>query len=162
MARNTVYNKTGKGLTEVKNRSGRLSMAQRRVLILADGKRTAETIMRFSRVAEYEQLLVQLALDGYLVVAGERQRQPSTSSSTPPPSPEVLTDFDDARKFMLNTLQAFTSPVRNARLMQEVSATSSKEELKMLLKRWYDAIAENPDSVQRVDELRAKLLEKLV
>ena len=158
MAKNTVYRKTGKGEAEVQNRSGALSMTQRRVLILADGKRTAETIMRFSRVAEYERLLVQLAIDGYLVVTGEKRQRP-----TPPPSPpEVLTDFDDARKYMLNTLQAFTSPVRNARLSQEINAASSKEELKALFKNWYDVIAENPDSVQRVDELRVILLEKLV
>ena len=54
MALDTVYDKTQIGRLEVKTRSSDLTPIQRRILILADGRRTAEAILKFSRVVNYQ------------------------------------------------------------------------------------------------------------
>ncbi len=50
-------------------------MMQRRLLILVDGKRTAEEIWHITKLADYEHMLLQLAAAGYIEAA-----EPSVSS----------------------------------------------------------------------------------
>ena len=69
--------------------------------------------------------------------------------------------FQQARELMMHTLQAFSHPVRSAGLIRDVDAAKSTEDLKALIDRWYSTISDNPDGAQRVDELRADLLNLL-
>ena len=69
MALDTVYEKTQLGRLEVKTRSNDLTPIQRRILILADGRRTAENILKFSRVVNYQRILDEL-VDAGMDISG--------------------------------------------------------------------------------------------
>lgn len=69
--------------------------------------------------------------------------------------------FQQAQELMLNSMQAFANSVRNTALVREISEAESQEQIKALIDRWYSAISDNPDGVQRIDELKADLLKIL-
>lgn len=61
-----VYAKTPKGVAEVAARSGGLSLAARRVLIMVDGKRTVAELTPLARPGEIEAILETLVAQGYV------------------------------------------------------------------------------------------------
>jgi hypothetical protein len=159
MSSKTVYRKSRKGHLEIRDRSGGLSMMQRRLLILVDGKRTAEEIWHITKVADYEHMLLQLAAAGYIEAA-----EPSVSSE------KLVTRFlsggpDESlapKAFMLSTLRSMASPMHAERISKEIDAAQSREELQALVDTWYRAIADNPANLTRVDGIRSTLLAKLI
>ncbi len=96
-----VYRKTAAGQIEVAARSGSLSLATRRVLIMVDGKRS---------VAELAPLLpggIGSAIDtlvekGYIEPAGSVDAAPvaPAASATVSPAPRTLSDVSDPSRFM--------------------------------------------------------------
>ena len=164
MARDTILVKTAKGVDEIKNRSAGLSMAQRRLLILADGKRSEDTIIRISRIEGSQQLLWELVQNGFLELPGGVQVRPGpgisdTDSELVQSGPN---DLDEIKIFMTNTLQSFTNPMQQARLIPRIEQAASKSELKALSDEWYSSIADNPSSLATIDQLKLQLLELLV
>lgn len=134
-------------------------MMQRRLLILVDGKRTAEEIWRIAKVADYEHMLLQLVAAGYIEAAA------------PTVSPEKLVskflsggpDKNMAPKaFMLSTLRSIASPMHAEEITKEIDAAQSREELQALVDAWYQAIADNPANLTRVGGIRSTLLAKLI
>lgn len=61
-----VYAKTPKGVAEVAARSGGLSLAARRVLILIDGKRTVAELAPLARPGEIASILEGLESQGFV------------------------------------------------------------------------------------------------
>lgn len=70
-------------------------------------------------------------------------------------------DSSASRQLMINTLKAFGNQVRIRGLLGEIEAAADLEELKNLLPRWYQAIAETPNGMYQADDLR-KDLKKLM
>lgn len=134
-------------------------MMQRRLLILVDGKRTAEEIWRITKVADYEQMLLQLAAGGYIEAA-----ESSVSAE------KFVSKFLSAvpgenmapKAFMLNTLRSMASPMHVESISKEIDAAQSREDLQALVDAWYQAIADNPANLTRVDGIRSTLLAKLI
>jgi hypothetical protein len=60
--------KTELGLHEMQNRSGRLTQGERRVLILADGRRSVGELNRFVRPGELAPILDKLMREGFVVM----------------------------------------------------------------------------------------------
>ena len=176
MALTTIYDKTTLGRLEIKNRSEDLTVIQRRILILVDGRRDGEKILRISKVVDYAKVLSDLEEMGFIErVAGpdaRATRQPAapqpedTQSGKRPEAPFVgeapQSDNDEARTLMLGTLQSYSSPVKTADLVREINAAKTKEELKALLDDWYRAVSDNPYAAPIVDDLRGTLVEKLL
>ena len=67
----TIPAKTDKGRLEVRDRTDVLSAVQRRLLILADGKRTVNELGAFVRVGELDCALAHLVQTGFLAALGE-------------------------------------------------------------------------------------------
>lgn len=181
MAESTIYRKTAKGQGEMNDRSGNLNMAQRRLLILADGHRSAESIGRFSRVRDYAEMLIDLVATGYLEVAGVQRHPTPVPIRTPPPAQRAevaqfqrytptrshqghaqIDQVADIKNYMTSSLRSFAHPARNSRILKEVGAAENMEQLKLLVDPWLEMIAESPGSVQRVEELRLTLIEKFI
>ena len=161
----TVFAKTRKGQREIQNRAGGLSMIERRLLILVDGKRTAQEIWRITKVPDYEHLLAQLSAAGYIATkqSGEVVSKPSIGERETQPQSQPQPDLDMAPKtFMLSTLRTMASPVLAARIGKEIEAAENKDQLQALVDSWYQAIADNPANLTRVDGIRSTLLNKLI
>lgn len=165
MSTQTVFAKTQKGQREIQNRAGGLSMIERRLLILVDGKRTAQEIWRITKVADYEHLLAQLSAAGY--IASKQSAEVVSRSSTSEPEtqsqPQSQSEQDMAPKaFMLSTLRTMANPMLAARVGKEIEAAQNKDQLQSLVDTWYQAIADNPANLTRVDGIRSTLLNKLI
>ncbi|MEJ2177275.1 MAG: hypothetical protein P8Y12_04865 [Gammaproteobacteria bacterium] len=157
MSTQTVFNKTRKGQSEIQNRSGGLSMIERRLLILVDGKRTAEEIWRITKVADYEHLLAQLSAAGY--IEADQSAQPAKRPFMQGASRQANMA---PKTFMLTTLRSMASPMQAAKVGKEIQAAQSKDELQSLVDTWYRAISNNPANLSRVDGMRSTLLNKLI
>lgn len=178
MALTTIYDKTPLGRLEIKNRSGELSVLQRRVLILVDGRRDGEKILRISKVVDYAKVLSDLEEMGYIErVSGpdtrmtrqQTARQEAPRQPAPQPQElepfvgEALQDVDvETRELMLGTLQSYSSPVKTADLIRKINEAQTKDQLKALLDEWYRAVSDNPYAAPIVDDLRSTLVEKLL
>jgi len=88
-----VYAKTAKGVAEVGSRSGSVSLAARRVLIMIDGKRTVAELAPLARTGDIGTIIEQLEAQGLVHPAGEGAPAPSTTS----PAPEQNEDLGEDR-----------------------------------------------------------------
>ena len=174
MALDTVYDKTQLGRLEVKTRSNDLTPIQRRILILADGRRTAENILKFSRVVNYQRILDELVDEGFLEIVGGTRGAAPTAPSRPlaasteraaPGAPQAAVvgggNLTDARDFMLATLATHSSPAKTSQLVEEIQQASSTLDLTRFVDDWYHIISDNPYAASIVDDLRTSLVEKL-
>jgi len=82
-----VYAKTPKGVTEVGSRSGAVSLAARRVLIMIDGRRTVADLTPLARTGEIVAIIEQLEAQGLVHPAGESVPAPTTMPPSPEPEP---------------------------------------------------------------------------
>lgn len=169
MRPHTVFYKTAKGQEELAQRRGELSLRDRRVLMLVNGERNLAEIGQLAaiaRVDDYADILGNLSTGGYVQYEGG-PKAPSAPSPAPTQSaggvaPTSESGLSETQEFMLTTLQAFTNRFRVSKLVDDISNVDSDAELRNYLEPWYDAIAESPEGIFRADELRAKLLEKLL
>ena len=165
MALNTIYDKTTRGRLEIKDRSGGLSVIQRRILILVDGRRTAEKILRISKVVDYEKVLRDLEEMGLIESTGETGKATRPVRVAPAPSQTSAPRAGpqgDPKNLMLSTLQSYASPVKTADLVSDIQASENNTQLRELLDRWYQAVSDNPYAAPIVDDLRSSLLEQLL
>lgn len=80
----TVYRKTDKGQAEITTRQFQLPMKLRSALIMVDGKRTDEDLLRMIP-GQAQEVLQTLLNEGFIeVVAVAAPPRPSSSSSRPP------------------------------------------------------------------------------
>jgi hypothetical protein len=89
-----VYAKTAKGVAEVTSRSGAVSLAARRVLIMIDGRRTIAELTPLARTGEIGTIVQQLEAQGLVHLA---QGGPAPAPSVPPPAPETTEEIGEDR-----------------------------------------------------------------
>lgn len=81
---NVVYAKSSKGVAEVAERKGGLSLSARRILIMVDGKRSVSDLAPLLRPGEIEGVVALLEAQGYI----ERPPDPGAPHFAPPsPAP---------------------------------------------------------------------------
>jgi hypothetical protein len=103
-----IYSKTPKGTAEIGARSGALSMAERRVLIMVDGKRTLADLAPLARAGEIGPLLENLEAQGFIQRAeGVALRAPAATGTA-----EVADPADDLAEERL--VAAFDTVKRRA------------------------------------------------
>lgn len=78
----TVYTKTAQGATEVAARGAGLSLTQRRVLIMVDGKRTVAELAPYAKPGELTDVLT--LLEGLALVERIGGAPPPSAPPTPP------------------------------------------------------------------------------
>ncbi|MCX7901343.1 MAG: hypothetical protein N2483_03450 [Burkholderiaceae bacterium] len=78
----SVYAKTPKGAAEVAARSGALSLAARRVLIMIDGRRSVAELAPLARPGEIAQIIETLESQGFVQrVVGVGEAAPAASET---------------------------------------------------------------------------------
>lgn len=158
MKASEIFHKTAKGQSEVATRANALSVKERRVLILVNGENTAAKLKQLSLCENIVEILETLIDGGF--IQHEDMTDSSTYDRTQPNQPESATDVS-AREFMCNTLLTFANRVRVAKLIEEINAAGDIENLKELVKPWYQAISETPGGMYQADDLRNEV-QKLI
>lgn len=137
----TRLSKTEAGRAEVRHRSPRLSVTERRLLILIDGRRTVNELGAFSRVGELEPALDHLIALGLIGPDGpsmvlEPPVAPGFSAPVPLEPARAATDlqaFDQVRtevaRFVHNRLGPPAEPICEA-----IHRCRNPQELRALLR----------------------------
>jgi hypothetical protein len=79
-----VYAKTAKGVAEVSSRSGAVSLAARRVLIMIDGKRTVAELTPLARTGEIGGIIEHLEAQGLIHPTHAAGTAPAAPAPPPP------------------------------------------------------------------------------
>lgn len=165
-----VFEKSSKGLEEVKTKAHGLSMIERRVLILVDGKRTVDDLKAMSRVPDLDNIIHLLQTGRYVnqltgqddSLAAHNGR--SIEEKSPfRELPEVFQPekFSMAQNFMTNTLNHFKGFYGATRLVRDIEACHTHEELRKFYDMWCQEIDNSSKGKKRMEELRASLLDVL-
>ncbi|HXE38768.1 MAG TPA: hypothetical protein VN639_09845 [Azonexus sp.] len=157
-----AFAKTPKGQDEITTKAGGLTPRQRRVLIMIDGKRTVDELRGMLQADDLQHTLGLLEEDGYIEVAGD-----TAQISAPLPS---ITAFDElpatpdpvrmqqARNFMMNTLNAFVGALGTSSLLDKIENAQDHGTLRQLYDEWYHAIVMSREGKREAESLRSKLL----
>lgn len=89
-----IYAKTPKGVAEVGNRSGGLSMAVRRVLIMTDGKRSVGELQAMLGATDTGDILAMLAELGHVQVAAGAAAAPAAAPMNAGPNGAINTSVN--------------------------------------------------------------------
>ena len=162
---NAVFAKTPKGADELLKRGGGLTLRERRVLILIDGKRSVESIRGMALADDLARALGVLEESGYIVLADlPRPLLPLDDGPAPgagfreipaEPDPQSL---EMARNFIMNTLKTFCGPLTHLSIVEAAFAARTHAEMREQFAPWFEAITETGAGRRRAEELRAQLL----
>jgi hypothetical protein len=137
----TTFIKTEKGKVEMAERSGSLSVVERRLLILIDGKRSQNDLLAFVRGGELDEALEQLQRLGLIEWSGQiadLQDPPAQGYAAAEPAqaprpatsvPEFEKVRDEAARFVAEKLGASGAPICDA-----IERCTSPTELRNLLR----------------------------
>ncbi len=149
-----VYFKTARGKEELETRCYGLTARARRLLILVDGERTREQLLRLSGLAavEAEQWLDDLLLAG--LISPDAQSQAETPSpvaqsaaherlsNVRPVHSVDLERMQVAKLIMLETTQQFM-PLVGADIRRRIENATDMDTLQNCIARWHLALRES-------------------
>ncbi len=125
-----VFSKTPKGTAELAARSGALSLAQRRLLILVDGLRDVDELAALVPSA-LDESLAMLEQGGFISLAGATA---DTVQGTPTSIPEAeMTTVQEARTRAVRAVNELLGPAAD-RLAMALEAARSGDELRPLIR----------------------------
>lgn len=163
----SVYVKTPKGLEEMAHRRHGLSVRERQVLIMMDGKRALRDILGADADAALELLNKLVAMDLLTplvpptpVPSAEAAPAAAHRAANEPKAPKPPGDdaerLEMARNFMLNTVNAFLG-VAGSSLIAQLEACMDFANLRGLYEDWQDALALTRDGRKQLPELERRL-----
>ena len=133
MADLRIFAKTPKGAAELAARSGALSLAQRRLLILVDGVREVEQLAGLVPSALSESLAV-LEQGGFIALAGGTAGDMTTVQGVPTLIPEAeMTTVFEAKSRAVRAINDLLGPAADA-LAMAIEAAQSGDELRPLIR----------------------------
>jgi len=165
-----VFTKTTKGRAELTSKAGGLTPRQRRALILVDGKHTVDELSSLLHAEDFQSTLGVLEDSGFIQIAarsdGAKPRAAAAGKTAPPPGPafqKLPAEHDpvrmqQARNFMVNTLNAFVGGLGASSLLERIENADSHASLRQLYGEWYHAIIMTRDGRRDAEALRDKLL----
>lgn len=164
-----VFAKTRKGHDEIATRAGGLTPRVRRVLIFVDGKRSVDELRGMLQSDDLQHTLGMLEEEGYIAVTSVLDPQGKVSAPATPLPP--ITAFRElpaagdalrlqqARNFMMNTLNAFVGSLGASSLLDRLENAQGHEGLRALYDEWYHAMVMTREGRREAESLRAKLLD---
>jgi hypothetical protein len=162
-----VFAKTPKGHDEIATKAGGLSPRVRRLLIFVDGKRSVEELRSMLPADDLQHTLGMLEEEGYIEfhdiagippgAANPANLPPITAFSELPGSPDPVR-LQQARNFMINTLNAFVGALGTSSLLDRLENAAGHLELRALYDEWYHSIVMSRDGKREAESLRGKLL----
>jgi hypothetical protein len=156
MKASDIFQKTAGGLSEIGNRSDALTVKQRRVLILVNGKNDISTLRKLSLCKDIVEILDTLLRQGFIDRVGGGTAYDYAPDTTLPQVPET-----SARDLMCNTLLAFANRARVGKLIEQINWAKDSDSLKDLVKPWHQAMVETPSGMYQADELRQEVLQMI-
>jgi len=156
MKASDIFQKTASGLSEIGNRSDALTVKQRRVLILVNGKNDTSTLKKLSLCNDIAEILDTLLRLGFIVRERGGTAYDYALDTTLPQVPET-----GARELMCNTLLTFANRVRVGKLIEQINSVKDIDSLKDLVKPWHQAMMETPSGMYQADELRQEVLQMI-
>lgn len=138
MADQRVFGKTPKGTAELSTRSGTLTLAQRRLLILVDGVRDVEQLAAIVP-SGIDETLRALEEGGYIVLAGQSGRTVVPPSVSIPES--EMTTVREARMRASRAVTDLLGPAATD-LAAAIDAAESGDDLRPLVRTAERLIAE--------------------
>jgi hypothetical protein len=175
-----IYGKTPVGQQEIQSRSLGLPPLTRRLLVLVDGRRTADELSPFVAGQDVQALLAELAAKGCIAVVATREPTPAPGPATadepsatatyvpdpglallPPGDQRSAEQMDMARNFMINTINRLLEQNSRLTLTKAIFDSRNADELRTHLEAWEAAIGSTWMGRKRLPELRKKLFEVL-
>ena len=161
MNTNDMYEKTSIGQKEVKENAAGLSMMERRVLILVNGEKDVEALAKLSLCDDIEAVVDRLLELEMVEVTETTLIEVEAANDTTASDDKTDVHTISAREFMCNTLNTFGNQVRVAPLHKQIEETTGLEDLRQLIKPWYQSISETPGGMYQADDLHKEVLEML-
>jgi hypothetical protein len=133
MADLRVFGKSPKGAAELAARSGALSLAQRRLLILIDGVRDVDQLAAIVPSALEESLGV-LEQGGYIALVGQSERGPETVQGVSTSIPESeMTTVPEAKLRAVRAVNDLLGPAADG-LAMAIEGAQGGDELRPLIR----------------------------
>lgn len=168
-----VFAKTQKGHEEITSKAGGLTPRQRRVLIFVDGKRSVDELRGMLQADDLQHTLGMLEEDGYIAVGAVTATPGKASSAAAAPAAPLpsVTAFSElpsssdpvrlqqARNFMVNTLNTFVGSLGASSLLNRIDEAQGHEGLRALFDEWYHAMVMSREGRREAEGLRSKLLQ---
>lgn len=173
-----VFAKTELGQQEIQTRSLGLSPLVRRILVLADGKKSGGELAAFLPNADgIHAVLEELVGLGCLRAegGGQADSQPATGASAesssaaffdsipglPPAEMRSAKDNEMARNFMVNSINSIIGQQMRISLIINISHAETTESLRTVYHAWEATMADHGMGKKRLPELRDKLFKVL-
>ncbi len=166
-----VFAKTQKGHDEIATKAGGLTPRVRRVLIFVNGKRSVDELRGMLQSDDLQHTLGMLEEEGYIAVSSVLTPQGKVGApATPLPPVTAFRELpamgdtlrlQQARNFMMNTLNAFVGSLGTSSLLDRLENAQSHEALRALFDEWYHTIVMTREGRREAEGLRAKLLDVL-
>lgn len=163
-----VFAKTPKGYEEIDTKAGGLTPRQRRVLIMVDGKRTVDDLRAMLQADDLQHTLGLLEEDGFIQITAlingnvkalaPEASLPSITAFTNLPAAHDPLRQEQARNFMMNTLNVFVGSLGASSLIERIENAKGHEGLRNLYDEWYHAIVMSREGKREAEVLRGKLL----
>lgn len=163
-----VFAKTPKGYEEIDTKAGGLTPRQRRVLIMVDGKRTVDELRAMLQADDLQHTLGLLEEDGFIQITAlingsvktlaPEASLPSITAFTELPETHDPLRQEQARNFMMNTLNVFVGSLGASSLIERIENAKGHEGLRNLYDEWYHAIIMSREGKREAEVLRGKLL----
>ncbi len=174
-----VFTKTELGQQEIQSRSLGLQPLVRRILVLADGKKSGGELSAFlPSAADIHSVLEQLLSLGCLrAEAGSKSTsrpsttEPAASAPSPAPSADIaglppaekrsVKDNEMARNFMINSINSIMGQQTRISLIADITVAKTTEQLRYVYIGWQASMADHVVGKRRLPELTEKLFKVL-
>jgi hypothetical protein len=164
-----VFAKTPKGHAELTGKVCGLTPRQRRALIMVNGKRTVDDLRDMLHADDLQHTLGLLEEIGLIQIAakvdGDKRKAvdgktvlPSITAFQKLPAEHDPVRLQQARNFMMNTLNAFVGGLGASSLLERIERAESHASLRKLYGEWYHAIVMTRDGRREAEVLRGNLL----
>jgi len=173
----TIFAKTAVGQDEIQNRTLKLPLMIRRLLLLVDGKRPVKELAAFVAGQDVQPLIQELLEKGCIEsVAAEAPPSGSSSpkadrdpveaaelaaasalAALPPPQSRSAKQIDMARNFMINTINTMLEQNTRLTLVEKIFAAKDAAELRSYFAEWEMSMEASWIARKRLPELRKKL-----
>jgi hypothetical protein len=172
IAADLIFAKTPLGQAEIQQRTLRLPLLTRRVLLLVDGRRAVSELLTLAGNAAVAPLLAELEALGCIersaVAAPPAARAASVDTPAaantddplaglPPAQTRTPEQVDMARHFMINTINRLLEQNSRLTLVEKIFNAVDAADLRSNYGAWEEAIGSNWQGKRRLPELRDKL-----
>jgi len=146
-----------------------LSLMERRLLILANGKRDITAIARFMNGSDIVAISRKLSSNGLLLAPEAAETKPvsftntqkessnATGQITVVPDPDKNDSDENIMNIMIAALDLLSAPKASQGIRQKILGAENDEELKELIEQWFAIISANKQHTKKADMYREQV-----